>query len=191
MDVVSIRQLYARMQTLETEMRSLKESDALKDEKIKTLEESAGKMSKQIAEVASICVPDSICNLAAQIVLFWVNAQPKDFSSHSSPLHHVEQYVQTEIGKRSLLRLEIEVNQGKDPTEQMKADTIVKKLDEVVLRRNGKLHFSNWAALGKRVHEVQQFLKRYPDLTSGREDETFTISHFAHIRRARLTKTPS
>ena len=171
------------MQILETEMRSLKESDGLKDGKIKTLEttvrslkESEGKLSKQIAEVASICVPDSICNLAAQIVLFWVNAQPKDFSSYSSPLHHVQQYVQTKIGQESLRCLEIEVNQGKDP---MKADTIVKKLDEVVLRRHGKLHFSNWAALGKRMHEVQQFLERYPDLTSGREDEMFK-SHILH-----------
>ena len=84
-----------------------------------------------------------------------------------------------------------EINRDKQLSQVVDKDTLAKLLYDVVIRRNGQLHFSDWTSLSKRVSYVLAYFEACPDAKLGLDrDEVFIIENFPQIRRSHIVKAP-
>jgi hypothetical protein len=129
-----------------------------------------------------IFAPEHICNVAAQILLFYCGDKPNEYP----PSFHVNRMNE---GRKWQFH---DAFGGKLDGSSISCSTEVwmNKFDRLIQNRNNRIHFRDWNALERNVIQIRGLFLRHPNLPEMLEDEHYVIQKFEDFRASPLRDDP-
>jgi hypothetical protein len=158
----------------------LKADQASLKARIFDLENEVAENAAMYNQDVLVFAPQHICNVAAQILLFYCGDEPNEHppSFHFSRMDEDRQWqFHDEFGDK------LNGSGISRSTEEW-----MKKFDELIQNRNSKIHFRDWNALWRIVIEIRGLFLRHPNLREMLEEEHYVIQNFEQFRARPLRK---
>ena len=168
--------------TLDEVRRLIAEACAPLSARITGLENEVADNAAKYNQDVLIFAPQHICNVAAQILLFYCGDEPNEYppSFHFNRMdeHRQRQFHDAFGGK-------LDGSGISRSTEEW-----MNKFDRLIQNCNSKIHFRDWNALERNVIQIRGLFLRHPNLREMSEDEHYVIQKFEEFRASPLRKDP-
>jgi hypothetical protein len=148
------------------------------NERIVALEGTVEKNHENYIQDVKIFAPDYICNLATQVLLFYLHVEPDD--PRGAPNYFKSMVRGSDANAFEFCK---GFKDRKDLSgKACNAFEWAVKFDNIIHGRNMKIHLKSWEELAERVRIIRALCLRHHHLQDALKDEFFVILNFDSFR---------